>query len=143
MKIINHIEEDTNPTFLDDAEKWLDNRQEPIVRIGGEAFESHFAPEGLLESYIADPRRSFVKLLYQESEKWTEGAWQIADFLTCFLLDLGFNLERPTKAMIVAFWTMFPEDVSRHLSKSWRRIACFNSRHSDIPRVINNPFFLL
>ena len=32
MRVINHIEEDVNPEFLDDDEKWLDNRQEPIVR---------------------------------------------------------------------------------------------------------------
>ena len=141
MRIINHLEDDANPEFLDDDEKWLDNRMEPIVRIGGEVFESHYEDECQLETYIADPRRSFVKPLYQESEKWTEGAWQIADFLTCFLIDLGFNLERPSKAMIVAFWTMFPEGVSRHLSMSWRRIACFNAHHCDVPRVINNPFF--
>lgn len=141
MKIINHIKEDTNPIFLDNAEKWLDNRQEPIVRIGGEVFESHYESECHLETYIADPRRSFVKPLYLASEKWADGAWQIADFLACFFLDLGLNLECPTKAMGSAFWTMFPECVSRHLFKSWRRNACFNVRYCEIPRVINNPFF--
>ena len=114
---------------------------EPIVRVGGEPFESHYESEFHLETYIADPRRSFVKPLYQMSDKWVDGAWWVADFLACFLLDLGFNLSNPTKAMSVAFWTMFPEGVSRHLSVSWRRIACFNRCHGDIPRVINNPFF--
>ncbi len=32
MRIINHIEEDVNPAFLDDDEKWLDNRLVPFVR---------------------------------------------------------------------------------------------------------------
>ena len=141
MKIINHIEEDSNPGFLDDDEKWLDNRNEPIVRIGGEVFESHFAPEESLGTYIADPQRSFLRPLYHVVDKWREGAWQVAEFIVCLLLDLGFNLAHPTKAMIVAFWTMFPEGVSSHLSMSWRRIACFNTRHRGILRVINNPFF--
>ena len=141
MRIINHIEEDPATAFLDDDEKWLDNRLEPIVRIGGEPFESHYESEFHIETYIADPRRSFVKPLYQMSDKWVDGAWWVADFLACFLLDLGFNLSNPTKAMSVAFWTMFPEGVSRHLSVSWRRIACFNRCHCEMPRVINNPFF--
>ena len=109
MKIINHIEEDVNPIFLDADEKWLDDRQEPIVRIGGEPFESHYESEFHIETYIADPRRSFVKPLCQMSDKWVDGAWWVADSLACFLLDFGFNLSNPTKAMSVAFWTMFPE----------------------------------
>lgn len=32
MRMINLMEEDANPAFLDDGEKWLDNRLEPIVR---------------------------------------------------------------------------------------------------------------
>jgi hypothetical protein len=32
MRIINHVEEDSAPAFLDADEKWLDNRLEPIVR---------------------------------------------------------------------------------------------------------------
>ena len=35
MRIINHIETDTNPTFRDDDDKWMDNRNEPFVRVGG------------------------------------------------------------------------------------------------------------
>ena len=35
MRIINHIEADTNPTFWDDDDMWMDNRNEPIVRVGG------------------------------------------------------------------------------------------------------------
>ena len=141
MRIINHIETDTNPTFWDDDDKWMDNRNEPIVRIGGKVYESHYESDCHLETYIADPRRSFVKPLYLKFDEWADGAGWLADFLACFLLDLGFDLVHPTKAMIVAFWTMFPEEVSRNLSMSWWRIACFNPRHCDVPRVINNPFF--
>lgn len=32
MRIINHVEEDVDPAFLDADEKWLDNRQVPFVR---------------------------------------------------------------------------------------------------------------
>ena len=142
MKIINHIEEDpVVPTFLDDSKKWLDNRQEPIVRIGGEVFESHYRDECKLETYITDPRRSFVRPLYHESKGWIEGLWPVAELLICFLRDLGFDLDHPAKAMSVAFWTMFPECVWHHLSASWNRDNCFNSRHFDVVRVINNPFF--
>ena len=42
MKIISHIEEDGCPVLLDDGDKWIDNRMEPIVRVGGEPFESHY-----------------------------------------------------------------------------------------------------
>ena len=141
MRIINHTEADANPAFLDDDEKWMDNRNEPIVRVGGEVYESHYESECHLETYVADPRRSFVEPLYLNSSKWVDGAWWVTDFLACLFLDLGFGLAHPTKAMIIAFWTMFPEGVSRHLYNSWRRIACFNHRHCDVPRVINNPFF--
>ena len=118
MKIISHIEEDGCPVLLDDGDKWIDNRMEPIVRVGGEPFESHYESECHLETYIADPQRSFVKPLYLMSDKWGDGAWWVADFIACFLLDLGFNLSHSTKAMNVAFWTMLPEGVSRHLSMS-------------------------
>ncbi len=141
MKIINHIEEDRCPVLLDDEDKWIDNRLEPVVRIGGEPFESHFEPECGIESFIVDPRRSLVRSVYARVDEYAEGAWQVADFLVQLIQDLGFDTECPDKAKQGAFWTMMPFGVSRHLEKSWLRIACYNARHTDVLRVINNPFY--
>ena len=141
MRIINHIETDTNPTFWDADDKWMDNRNEPVVRIGGEVYESHYESDCHLETYIADPRRSFVKPLYLELDKWVDGAGWLADFLACFLLDLGFDLVHPTKAMIVAFWTMFPRFLSFVEFKRWMGHSAYNNQVKEMPRVINNPFF--
>ena len=141
MKIINHIEEDRCPVLLDDEDKWIDNRMEPIVRVGGEPFESHFEPEFGVESFIVDPRRSLVRPVYARVDEYAEGAWQVADFLVQLIQDLGFNTECPDKAKQVAFWTMMPFGVSRHLEKSWLHIACYNARHPEVLRVINNPFY--
>ena len=141
MRIINHIEKDIAPVFLDDEDKWIDNRTESVVRIGGEAFESHFEPEWGIESFIVDPRRSLVRPVYARVCECAEGAWQVADFLSQLILDLGLDTECPDKAQQVAFWTMMPFGVSRHLTKSWLHIACYNERHPEVLRVVNNPFF--
>ena len=74
MRIINHIEKDIAPVFLDDEDKWIDNRTESVVRIGGEAFESHFEPEWGIESFIVDPRRSLVRPVYARVCECAEGA---------------------------------------------------------------------
>ena len=142
MRIINHIETDATPTFWDYDDKWMDNRNEPVVRIGGEVFESHYEPEyNCYESYIVDPRRSLCRAVYARVSEYEAGAWQIADFLTCLLEDIGLRTNSVTRASQVAFWTMFPHGVNRHLEKSYLRICDFNARHFDLPRVINNPFF--
>ena len=142
MRIINHIETDANPTFWDCDDKWMDNRNEPVVRIGDEVFECHYEPEcNCHESYIVDPRRSLCRAVYARVSEFETGAWPIADFLICLLADIGLCVSSVTRALQVAFWTMFPHGVNWHLEKSYLRICDFNAKHCDVPRVINNPFF--
>ncbi len=142
MRIINHIETDATPTFWDDEDKWIDNRNEPVVRIGGEVFESHYSPEECYyESYIADPRRSFCRPVYENAEDYEPGDWQTADFFIHLVMDVGLIACSSRMARQVAFWTMFPAFVEPHLSLSYLCNCDFKVRHLDVPRVINNPFF--
>ena len=143
MRIINHSGAQIGSFDIDSFPLWMDNRNEPIVRCGGDVYGSIFDPECSVECYVADPRRSFARQIYNVIDQYPFGSenWPLVDFLVTLLVDLGFDLERPSFGQQVAFWTMFPFGVSQHIATSYMKICGFNDNHRKVSRVVNNPFF--
>ena len=143
MRVVTYIDGDADPNPWDMEGKWIDNREEPIVRIGGEVFECRFNPECGAESFICDPRRSLVRPVFNALQQYAPGRFETADFLFYLMMALGFDLKNLDYATMMAFQSMFPRVASEHLWLSYKKIGNFNKCHADAMRVINNPFFYL
>ena len=143
MKVIFHCGYDGVPveSIYDDC--FLDNRQEPVVRIGGELFKSCYDIEwGCSRLHIIDPSRSLAAPILEILD-WDNGEpnWMTYDCLSRLIADMGINRRHPSREDAVAFWTFFPDGVSSVLSNSYMHDCSFNAKHADIARVLNNPFF--
>ena len=143
MKVIFHCGYDGAPveSIYDDC--FLDNRQKPVVRIGGEPFKSCYDIEwGCSRNHIIDPSRSLAAPILEVLD-WDNGEpnWMTYDCLSRLIADMGINRHHPSREDAVAFWTFFPDGVSSVLSNSYMHDCSFNAKHADIARVLNNPFF--
>ena len=121
----------------------MDNRSEPVVRIGGEPFECRYEFDSYeISNFICDPSRSFVRQVYAAQDKVVPEFWSFTGFVEHLAKALGLKVDNsPGNAMIVAYWTMFPHFLS--LSEVKRRMehSAYNNQVKGMTRVINNPFF--
>ena len=122
---------------------YLDNRMEAVVRQGSEPFlGSHEIEEGYRIIHIVDPARSlaFPILDYMD---WCIGEpyWEKCDRLSTLIADMGIDRHHPSREDVIAFWTMFPDGVAEALSKCYMKDCSLLPKHSDVVRVLNNPFF--
>ena len=117
----------------------MDNRQEPIVRIGGEPFECRYDFDYYeIANFICDPSRSFVRQVSAASEKEVSMFWSFDCFVVYLAKALGHKMDNsPGNAMLASYWTMFP----RFLSSSEFDCGAYNNQAKGMARVINNPFF--
>ena len=93
MKVIFHCGYDGAPveSIYDDC--FLDNRQEPVVRIGGEPFKSCYDIEwGCSRLHIIDPSRSLAAPILEILD-WDNGEpnWMTYDCLSRLIADMGIN----------------------------------------------------
>ena len=149
MKVIRHyIEMSEDPP---DDNWWgnrgdgfiMDNRDEPVVRIGGEPFECRYDFDYYqIANFICDPTRSLVCQVYAATDKVVADFWSFTGFVEHLAKALGLRIDNcPGNAMIVAYWTMFPRFLSFAEFRRWMGYCAYNNQVKEMPRVINNPFF--
>ena len=143
MKVFFHCGYDGIPdeTWYDDC--FLDNREEPIIRKGGDPFKDCYDIEWSYHiSHVVDPCRSLthpvIKLL---DGNYRETHWTACDCLSVLIADMEVNRRYPSREDVIAFWTMFPDGVAEALSNSYMKDSRFMGRHAEAVRVLNNPFF--
>ncbi len=143
MKVNFYCGYDGRPdeSMYDDC--FLDNRQEPVVRSGGETFKSCYDIEWSYFVYhVIDPSRSRASPVLELMDwgNW-DSHWTTCDCISVMIADMGINRRHPSREDAVAFWTMFPDGVAQALSACYMKDDRFLAKHTDVVRVLNNPFF--
>ena len=149
MKVIRYYNEVTEEP-LDD--NWwgdrqdgfiMDNRNEPVVRVGGEPFEFRYDYDYCQWAhFICDPSRSFVRQVYAARDMNMADFWSFAQFVDNLARALGYIMDDfPGNAMIASFWTMFPFFLALPDFKERMYCKAYNNQVTGIVRVLNNPFF--
>ena len=121
----------------------VDNRTQPIIRMGSEPFKSCYDLEWCYHvCHVIDPARSLaIPVLNMMDWKSTGVSWSVCDMLYVLISDMGINGRNLSRTDIVAFWTMFPGAVAEALSESVANDESLLERYGDVVRVLNNPFF--
>ena len=121
----------------------FDNRAEPIIRRGGEAFKSCYDLEWCYHvCHVIDPARSLViPILELMDWRSVDVSWAVCDTLSVLIADMKIKRWQPSREDIIAFWTMFPDGVAETLSESNMKDESYLERFGDVIRVLNNPFF--
>ena len=144
MKVMFHCGYDGIPdeSWYDDC--FLDNRNEPVVRKGGEPFKSCYDIEWCYHiSHVVDPSRSLAEPIVRlfDGQLVSDPHWSTCDCLSVLIADLGIERRQPTREDRIAFWTLFPDGAAEALSCCYMKDSRFLGKHADTVRVLNNPFF--
>ena len=147
MREIFHAGYDGKPIAAGKAELddiFFENLGAPVVRAGVEPFKRYFDVEWYYTCCnLIDPSRSLVETVVKGMDEGSSESnnWPASDALHYLLCDLGVWKEKPSIPDHVAFWSMFPVGTAEFLARPYMKNERFLNRHSDYPRVLNNPFF--
>lgn len=143
MKLIFHNGEDGGQDELGYGDPVLDNREEPVLRAGGEPFKSCCNTEcGYYVCHVVDPSRSLAKPVVDWVEgKTEEPSWVTYDTLSCLVADMDIRRRDPAWGDIVAFHTLFPAGTADVFANSYAKDSTFQPKHNGAVRVLNNPWY--
>ncbi len=121
----------------------LDNRNELIVRKGGEPIKSCYPVEwSYFVHHVIDPMRSLAAPVIGLLERPSESSkWPTCDYLSHLVADIGLDCWHPSRENAVVFWTVFPDGTADCLADSYLQDRSYLAKHGDAVRVLNNPFF--
>lgn len=123
---------------------FLSNLDAPVIRAGEEPHKSFYACEWSYHGYnLIDPSRSFAEMILETIRPNVNesSGWPSCDMLGTLMTDLTLKWNNPSKAEVVAFWTMFPVGTSEFLFNSYDKYRPYLNPHENVLRVINNPCF--
>lgn len=134
------------PQSCDDIDDCiLDNRDEPVIRVGGEPITTYYDVEWYYYvKHIIDPARSLVRPILELLKDTDRKLWPTCDFLHQIAYDLGLqrrDRQPVPRNSVIAFHTIFPHGTEDILSDSYIKFYDFKPKHSGFARVLNNPFF--